>query len=329
MQAGAGAHYDAAPHGLGIFATDSERIAPGPDDMSNEPTTYTIGVIGFDRAERSVLRRVISMAENREPSFKPFDKTRGGCPHLILVDADRPSAMRAWHKFRRANALRESFSPIFVGRNPTDEPCPDPYVLKRPILTTNLFAVLDKAVTEVHGFRMTGSIVDGIVALTQHEIDTTMATTTVLAIPEAVSCEKPAESPPPSPPHKASEIAALVVDDSLPARVQMRGVLSSIATRLDFAETGERALELTEAHRYSVIFLDRTLPDRDAYDLCGRIKKRPLQKEAVMVMLTSSSAPADRAMGLLAGFDNYLSKPIKPAVFNNLAADLVRPAAGI
>jgi len=296
--------------------------------MNDESTTYTIGVIGFDRPERRVLRRVIGMAESRQPSFKPFDRTLGGCPHLILVDADRPSAMRAWHKFRRANALRESFSPIFVGRNPTDEPCPNPYVLKRPILTTNLFAVLDQAVTEVHGFRPPDSIVDGLVALTQHEIDTTMATTTVLVVPEAVSSEN-SVNPPPPPPQKPSEIAALVVDDSLPARVQMRGVLSSIATRLDFAETGERALELTDAHRYSVIFLDRTLPDKDAYDLCGRIKKRPLQKEAMMVMLTSSSAPADRVMGLLAGFDNYLSKPIKPAVFNNLAADLVRPAAGI
>jgi DNA-binding response OmpR family regulator len=46
-------------------------------------------------------------------------------------------------------------------------------------------------------------------------------------------------------------------------------------------------------------------------------------------MLTSSSSPADRVMGALAGFDNYLVKPIQRATLNNLAAELVRPAAAI
>jgi twitching motility two-component system response regulator PilG len=294
--------------------------------MNNEIATYTIGVIGFERSERRVLRRVVGMADSRQPAFKPFDKNGGGCPHLIMVDADRPSAMHSWDRFRRANAHRASFSPIFVGRSLTDLPCPDPYVLQRPILTTRLFAVLDQAVAEVHGFRPAASILDGIVALTQHEIDTTLETTTVLAASVAVTHAESDES---SWPQRAPEVNALVVDDSLPVRVQMRGALSSIASRVDFAETGERALELIDAHRYSIIFLDGTLPDEDAYELCGRIKKHPLQREAVVVMLTSSSSPADRVMGLLAGFDNYLVKPIQRAMFNGLAADLVRPAAAI
>jgi two-component system cell cycle response regulator len=294
--------------------------------MNNEITTYTIGVIGFERAERHVLRRVVGMSEARQPSFKPFDKDRGGCPHLIMVDADRPSAIRAWNTFRRANAHRASFSPIFVGRNLTDLPCPDPYVLQRPILTTRLFAVLDQAVTEVHGFRPADSILHGIVALTEQEIDTTMETTTVLAAAAGVAPAEPDESSSTQPPRGMS---ALVVDDSLPVRVQMRGVLSSIASRVDFAESGDRALELIDTQRYSIIFLDGTLPDEDAYEVCGRIKKHPLQREAVVVMLTSSSSPADRVMGLLAGFDNYLVKPIQRTLFNNLAAELVRPAAAV
>ena len=210
-----------------------------------------------------------------------------------MVDADKPSAIRAWHKFRRANAHQASFSPIFVGRNPTDLPCPDPYVLQRPIDTTALFAVLDQAVAEVHGFRPTA----------------------------AADANSPTQQGP--------AINALVVDDSLPVRVQMRGALSSIASHVDFAASGAQALELTDTQRYSVIFLDGTLPDQDVYELCGRIKSQPLQREVVMVMLTGSSSPADRVMGLLAGFDNYLAKPIQRATFNELAAELVRPAAAI
>lgn len=292
--------------------------------MNNEISTYTIGVIGFERPERHVLRRAVSLAETRQPSFKPFDKGRDDSPHLILVNADRPSAMRAWHGFRRANALRARFTPIFIGRNPTDLPCPDPYVLQRPILTTSLFSVLDRAVAEVFGFQPPASIPDGIVALTQQEIDATLDTTTVLAVSEAVPCTPSAEN---IRAHRTPEVNALVVDDSLPVRVQMRRGLRSIASRLDFAENGERALELTGTHRYSVIFLDGALATGDAYELCGRIKKRPLQKEAVVVMLSSGSSPPDRVMGLLAGFDNYLVKPIQPAMFNDL--QLVRHATAI
>ena len=111
--------------------------------------------------------------------------------------------------------------------------------------------------------------------------------------------------------------------------MQMRGMLASIASRLDFATTAARALELTDTHRYSVIFLDGTLPDEDTYELCAQIKKHPLQREAVVVMLTGGYSPAERVMGLLAGFDNYLVKPIQPAMFNELAAEIVRPATAI
>jgi len=258
--------------------------------MNTEIATYTIGVIGFESTERRFLRRMLGLAESCQPSFKPFDKSSGDCPHLIMVDADKPGAMHSWHRFRRANAPRASFSPVFVGGNPAKLPCPEPYMLQRPIQTKDLFTVLERAVTEVHGFRA-----------------------------------RPDDS---SGTWRAPGVNALVIDDSLPVRVQMRAALNSLASRVDFADSGARALELMAANRYSVIFLDDTVPDEDAYDLAARIKKHPLQGDAVVVMLTSSSSPADRVMGLLAGVDNYLMKPIQREMFNDLA-EIVRPAAAI
>jgi len=52
----------------------------------------------------------------------------------------------------RANAHRASFAPIFVSRQPTDLPCPRPYVLYRPILTTQLFSVLERVIGMLAGF---------------------------------------------------------------------------------------------------------------------------------------------------------------------------------
>ena len=125
------------------------------------------------------------------------------------------------------------------------------------------------------------------------------------------------------------ESAALVVDDSLPVRVQMRAGLSSIVARVDFAETGARALQLVETRAYAMIFLDITLPDEDAYEICGSIKKHPLQQGATVVMLTGNSSSADRVMGMLAGFDNCLVKPVRPGAVSELASELVRPPAAI
>ena len=301
--------------------------------MKNEIVAYTIGVIGFERSERHVLRRVVGESEHRQPTFRPFDKGRGGCPHLVMVNADSPSAIEMWNRFRRANAHLASFSPIFVGRNPTDLPCPDPYVLQWPIMSTRLFSVLDQAVTEVHGYRPTPAAEPlSEVVSSQEEMEADVET---VATPQDGMATAQDEGPwthsegessrrPP-----AVETAALVVEDSLPARLQMRGGLSSIVSRVDFAETGTRALQLIDEHAYSIIFLDVTLPDGDAYEICARIKKHPLQQQAVVVMLTSSSSSPDRVMGSLAGFDNYLVKPIRRAALSEMAVEWARPPAAL
>jgi CheY-like chemotaxis protein len=125
--------------------------------------------------------------------------------------------------------------------------------------------------------------------------------------------------------------AALMVDEGLSprARLQMRETLSSIASRVDFAESGEQALKLIDIYRYSVIFLDAMLPDDDAYEICAQIKKHPLQQRASTVMLSGNASPAERVMGVLAGFDNFLAKPIRREGVSELAAELGRPAPAL
>ena len=116
--------------------------------MNGEPSTFTIGVIGFERAESRMLQQVVGLSEHRRPTFGPFNKERGGCPHVVVVNADQRDAMDKWNDFRRAHAHHASFAPIFVSGQPSDAPRPGPYVLYRPILTTQLFSMLDQVVME-------------------------------------------------------------------------------------------------------------------------------------------------------------------------------------
>jgi CheY-like chemotaxis protein len=305
--------------------------------VNGESSTFTIGVIGFERAECRLLQRVVGLSEHRQPTFGPFNKERGGCPHVVVVNADQRNAIEKWHGFRRANAHRASFAPIFVSRQPTELPCPGPYVLYRPILTTQLFSVLDQVVTEVHGYRPTASTVEtegGLVALTPVEKEKTAAApaaspdVTTIALNESV--QRPREMGPRTSVSTAST-AALMVDESLSPRerLQMRDTLSSIASRVDFAESGAQALKLIDIYTYSVILLDAMLPDDDAYEICARVKKHPLQQRASTVMLSGNASPAERVMGMLAGFDNFLAKPIRREGVSELAAELGRPAPAL
>jgi CheY-like chemotaxis protein len=304
--------------------------------MNGEFSTFTIGVIGFEGAECRELRRVVGLSEHRQPSFGPFNKVHGGYPHVVVVNADQPGAIEKWNGFRRANAHRASFAPIFVSRQPTDLPCPRPYVLYRPILTTQLFSVLDQVVTEVHGYRPASTVEtgDSLVALTPVEtVKKPVAPAVSADVMTIVQNERSLRSAKIESHRSASaaDVPALVVDENLSARarLQMREALSSIASRVDFAESGKLALERIDVCAYSVIFLDAMLPDDDAYEICGRIKKHPLQQRASTVMLTCNSSPAERVMGMLAGFDNFLAKPIRREGISELAAELRRPAAAI
>jgi len=304
--------------------------------VNGESSTFTVGAIGFERSECRVLQRVVGLSEHRQPTFGPFNKVSGGCPHVVVVNADQQSAIEKWHGFRRANAHRASFAPVFVSRQPTELPCPRPYVLYRPILTTQLFSVLDQVVTEVHGYRPAATVETGgrLVALTPVETEKTPEAPAVprdvmtIAQAERLSRSGVIESRRSASP---ADAPALVVDENLSAhtRLQMRGALSSIASGVDFAESGAMALKLIDIYAYSVILLDAMLPDDDAYEICGRIKKHPLQQRASTVMLTSNASPAERVMGMLAGFDNFLAKPIRPEGISELAAELARPAAAI
>ncbi len=385
--------------------------------MNGETSTnFTIGVIGFERAECRVLQRVIRLSEYRQPTFGPFNKERDRYPHVVVVNADQRSAIDKWNGFRRANAHRASFAPIFVSRHPTDLPCPGPYVLYRPFLTTQLFSVLDQVVTEVHGYRpdTTADTASRLVALTPVEKEQTSETPTQArnAVPtsqtsqtssisqsqtsqtsdaaqslrsshvpqtsgpsqhsraaqitgpsqpsQAAQTSQPFQTSQPSEPAQTSQTsrtsqpsqherlsypdaphpressptaqpAALMIHDNLSARTRLhlREALSPIASRVDFAESGDLAQKLIDTYAYSVILIDSLLPNDDPYDICAQIKHHPLQQQASTVMLTSNPSPAERVMGTLAGFDNFLAKPIRPEAIQDLATELARPAPAI
>src|SRR6056297_369131 len=77
------------------------------------------------------------------------------------------------------------------------------------------------------------------------------------------------------------------------------------------AEDGTRAWELlrrTDAPR--LVLLDWQMPGIDGIEVCRRIKADPQRAFTYVILLTSRDAKEDVIAGLVAGADDYLTKPI-------------------
>ncbi len=119
----------------------------------------------------------------------------------------------------------------------------------------------------------------------------------------------------------------LVVDDSLPVRIQMKAALQPFTKLIDFADNGDQAVLLIDSCKYDVIFLDVIMPGRDGYDVCRYIRRHPVQKKTPVIMLTGKASPADRVKGKLAGCDTYLIKPVRESVLAEVIGDFIKSSA--
>ena len=112
-------------------------------------------------------------------------------------------------------------------------------------------------------------------------------------------------------------LSALVVDDSLTVREQMRMALERLGIACDQADSAEAAMQLLQHNSYNLAFLDVVMPGTDGYELCRKIKHNSYTRLMPVLMLTSRSSPFDRARGALSGCDSYLTKPITWDTFSH------------
>jgi len=108
-----------------------------------------------------------------------------------------------------------------------------------------------------------------------------------------------------------NQASILIIDDDGHFRETLTDALGLRAFKIDTAESGTKALKALESSTPSLILLDVQLPDMHGFELCRMLKKSTRLKDVPIVFLSAKYVePADRAEGLLAGADAYLSKPV-------------------
>lgn len=102
----------------------------------------------------------------------------------------------------------------------------------------------------------------------------------------------------------------LVVEDIDYNRMLLKEYLADTGAILHFASTGQETLEHCRQHPYTdIILLDIQLPDIDGYQLINEIKK--YCPNVIVIAQTAYTSVYDKKKALEAGFNFYLSKPLK------------------
>ncbi len=115
-----------------------------------------------------------------------------------------------------------------------------------------------------------------------------------------------------------SGVSTLIIDDNATNRLILHEMLSRWGAVVTEAEGGEQGLaKLLRAKEagapYSLVLLDRRMPDVDGFDVAETIYQQPMLAATTILMLTSENRAGDVARGRALGVAAYLVKPVKQA----------------
>lgn len=102
----------------------------------------------------------------------------------------------------------------------------------------------------------------------------------------------------------------VVEDDPIPQKVMQRQ-LAELGYTIDTASNGHMALKFLEQESYDLVFMDIGLPDISGLEVTAEFRKRESTGHHTPIIgLTMHALGSDQEMGLQAGMNEYLVKPL-------------------
>lgn len=103
----------------------------------------------------------------------------------------------------------------------------------------------------------------------------------------------------------------LIVDDE-PHNIQLLGnILKQEGYNVEFATSGEEALDWVNNEPFDLILLDVMMPGMNGYEVCKTIKDNIATKHIPIIFLTAKTESGDVVRGFEAGGSDYITKPFQ------------------
>lgn len=114
----------------------------------------------------------------------------------------------------------------------------------------------------------------------------------------------------------------LLAEDNATNQIVGAMILRNLGCNVDVAASGREAMQMVEAFFYHIVFMDCEMPEMDGFETTAAIRRRPDRKSRLpIVAVTAQAMQGDKERCLLAGMDDYISKPVRQEDF---AAALTR-----
>lgn len=116
----------------------------------------------------------------------------------------------------------------------------------------------------------------------------------------------------------------LLVDDEEDILEFLSYNLRKEGYRVYVADNGEDALDLAPRIEPDLIILDIMMPRMDGVKVCQELRKMNRLDNTYIAFLTARNEDYSQIAALETGGDDYITKPVKPAVFNSRVKALLR-----
>jgi two-component system, cell cycle response regulator DivK len=121
----------------------------------------------------------------------------------------------------------------------------------------------------------------------------------------------------------------LLVEDNEMNRDMLSRRLLRNGYQVVLAGDGGEGLAVARAESPDLILMDMSLPVLDGWEVTRQLKSEPGTREIPVIALTAHAMAGDRQKALLAGCDDFDTKPVElPRLLTKIEALLQKPRAG-
>jgi two-component system cell cycle response regulator len=233
-------------------------------------TTITVGLMGFSPSEQIRLKQLFMLSQDYERFYQLTELT-GSDPVEILLVKQGDEFVPQQQQSYLARYTDTPIQVVRVGRKPITDLPAFPFI-QGVLVPSRVFAVLDTLPVKVAPLDLNTGMTE---------------------------------------PAAEEALQVLVVDDSsmMQKTIHLELQKASVPLVVDFAESGEIALEKVQQKQYDIIFLDTMMPGVDGFETCAQIRQREGFSKTPIILLTDKTSAFDEVKGLMAGCTTCLSKP--------------------